>query len=110
MDKKVILLAWKHIKTLRGSNLGDYYCQFIHSGIEFDKDAVVIENMINDYFNLKDNMNVNIKTLEEKYKKSLKHLETLDCQLNDNDVCKYIDMAEWDELISYEVDFEGSNN
>lgn len=65
MDKEIILLAWEHIKTLRGSNLGDYYCQFIHSGIEFDKDAVVIENMINDYFNLKDN----IKTLEEKYKK-----------------------------------------
>ena len=56
MDKEVVLLAWEHIKTLRGSNLGDYYCQFIHSGIEFDKDAVVIENMIDDYFNLKNNI------------------------------------------------------
>lgn len=24
MDKEIILLAWEHIKTLRGSNLGDY--------------------------------------------------------------------------------------
>lgn len=102
MDKEVILLAWEHIKTLRGSNLGNYYCQFIHSGIEFDKDAVVIENMIDDYFNLKSN----IKTLEEKYKKSLEHLERVDRKLYHGDVCMYIDATEWDEMISYEVNWE----
>lgn len=95
MDKEVILLAWEHIKTLRGSNLGDYYCQFIHSGIEFDKDAVVIENMIDEYFNLKDN----IKTLEEKYKKSLELLEIA----NRKPYSVYIDATELDEMISYEV-------
>lgn len=95
MDKEVILLAWEHIKTLRGSNLGDYYCQFIHSGIEFDKDAVVIENMIDDYFNLKDN----IKTLEEKYKISLEFLE----RANHKPYSVYIDATEFDEMISYEV-------
>ena len=95
MDKEVILLAWEHIKTLRGSNLGDYYCQFIHSGIEFDKDAVVIENMINDYFNLKDN----IKTLEEKYKKSLEHLEKVDHK-------PHHDVVDWVEMVSYEVNHE----
>lgn len=95
MDKEIILLAWEHIKTLRGSNLGDYYCQFIHSGIEFDKDAVVIENMINDYFNLKDN----IKTLEEKYKKSLEFLEIT----NRKPYCVYTNETGLDEMISYEV-------
>ena len=98
MDKEIILLAWEHIKTLRGSNLGDYYCQFIHSGIEFDKDAVVIENMIDEYFNLKDN----IKTLEEKYKISLELLE----RTNRKPCCAYTNKTEWDEMISYEVNRE----
>lgn len=98
MDKEVILLAWEHIKTLRGSNLGDYYCQFIHSGIEFDKDAVVIENMIDDYFNLKDN----IKTLEEKYKTSLEFLE----RANRKPYSVYIDATELDEMISYEANLK----
>lgn len=98
MDKEVILLAWEHIKTLRGSNLGDYYCQFIHSGIEFDKDAVVIENMIDEYFNLKDN----IKTLEEKYKKSLEFLE----RANRKSHCVNMDATDWDEMLSYDVSRE----
>lgn len=95
MDKEVVLLAWEHIKTLRGSNLGDYNCQFIHSGIEFDKDVVVIENMINDYFNLKDN----IKTLEEKYKKSLEYLEKVDHK-------PHHDVVDWVEMVSYEANHE----
>lgn len=98
MDKEVILLAWEHIKTLRGSNLGDYYCQFIHSGIEFDKDAVVIENMIDEYFNLKDN----IKTLEEKYKKSLELLEI--ANRKPYHIC--MDATDWDEMFSYDVSRE----
>lgn len=95
MDKEVVLLAWEHIKTLRGSNLGDYYCQFIHSGIEFDKDAVIIEKMIDDYFNLKDN----IKTLEEKYTTSLELLERAN-----HKPCR--DVVDWVEMVSYEANHD----
>lgn len=38
-------IAWEHIKTLKGSNLG-YYGQFTHSFLAFEEDEVIINELV----------------------------------------------------------------
>ena len=39
-------IAWEHIKTLKGSNFGNYYCDFTISAAAFEQDEVVIEELV----------------------------------------------------------------
>lgn len=45
--------AWEHIRTLKGSNCGDYYCRFIDSYIKFEEDEKVIDEMFKEFEKLK---------------------------------------------------------
>lgn len=38
--------AWAHIKTLKGSNFGNYYSQFNNSTLAFAEDEKVIDELV----------------------------------------------------------------
>ena len=42
--------ALNHIKTLRGSNFGEYYIRFTDSSLTFDEDYKIIEKMYEELF------------------------------------------------------------
>ena len=45
--------ALEHIKTLRGSNFGEYYSRFNSSSLAFDKDYNTLKELLNEYYELK---------------------------------------------------------
>lgn len=50
LTKKECRNALNHIKTLRGSNYGEYYSRFSSSALIFDEDYKIIEKMHEELF------------------------------------------------------------
>ena len=50
LTKKECKNALIHIKTLRGSNFGNYYSRFTSSSLTFDEDYKIIEEMYEELF------------------------------------------------------------
>lgn len=46
--------ALEHIRTLRGSNFGEYYSRFSSSSLAFDKDYNILKELLNEYYKLKE--------------------------------------------------------
>lgn len=54
LSEEEVKVAWEHIRTLKGSIVGDYYCGFNNSCIAFEEDEVIIDKLIKEHFELKE--------------------------------------------------------
>lgn len=54
MNREKYEKALEHIRTLRGSNFGEYYSRFSSSSLTFDEDYNALKELLNEYCKLKE--------------------------------------------------------
>lgn len=114
MNREEYEKALEHIRTLRGSNYGEYYSRFSSSSLTFDEDYNVLRELLNEYYKLKELAKQQEESrwisVEERLPKEYKcyiDVETGYCNESDNVLCccknEYNEFEYW---IDYTIDGE----